>query len=256
MSWFFKKKHSPEMAPAPQGMPAFPVYPDGLRNSQQTTSLPRPPEQTMQRPYNPFMQRESQEGILPTVDTSVMTLPQREPRFLQQQPAYPERASLATGKPFFAPPTLARELPRDLPMGREARGPAIEDDTSAAQRSAKTKKRDGYVPPESLIREMEEEEKDGSLFRRPIERQQPVQSQPAQAEEPSDERPVFVKLEKYREAMSAIESLKQQIKEMDYLLEKIEELRGKEQEELKNAKSDLNKIKDQLVGIDKQLFDV
>ena len=73
---------------------------------------------------------------------------------------------------------------------------------------------------------------------------------------PAEERPVFVKLEEYREVINNIEILKQKVKETEYFIEKIEELRGQEQSELQNCHANINKLKEKLIAIDKKLFEV
>lgn len=71
-----------------------------------------------------------------------------------------------------------------------------------------------------------------------------------------EEKPVFVKIQQYREAMAGIEGLKQKLKETEYLLAKLEEIRSHEQAELASCQENLNRIKAQLVEIDKKLFEV
>ena len=77
-----------------------------------------------------------------------------------------------------------------------------------------------------------------------------------QESSPVEERPVFVKLQQYREAMASIEILKQKLKEAEYILGKLEEIRTQEQVELTNCQNNLNKIKEKLIEIDKKLFEV
>ena len=71
-----------------------------------------------------------------------------------------------------------------------------------------------------------------------------------------EDRPIFVRIQQYREAMASIEILRERIKEVEYLLDKIDEIRAQEQVELKTCYANLNKIKEKLIEIDKKLFEV
>ena len=82
-----------------------------------------------------------------------------------------------------------------------------------------------------------------------------VQEQ-AQPQTQGQERPVFVKIQQYREAMSSIELLKQKIQEIEQTLEHIGQLRSQEQTEISNFHTNMNKMKEKLVTVDKKLFEV
>ena len=71
-----------------------------------------------------------------------------------------------------------------------------------------------------------------------------------------EEKLLFIKIGQYREAMSHLELLKQKIKDAENALAKLEDLRAKEQTEITNAHTLLATVKDKLLAIDKQLFDV
>ncbi|MDO8556813.1 MAG: hypothetical protein Q7R96_06615 [Nanoarchaeota archaeon] len=84
---------------------------------------------------------------------------------------------------------------------------------------------------------------------------QPMPFARPQQQEVSD-RPLFIKVDDYREAMGNIEALKRTLQETEELLEKLESIRMAEEEELKHAKSNVDAIKEQLLFIDKRLFEV
>ena len=69
-------------------------------------------------------------------------------------------------------------------------------------------------------------------------------------------RPVFVQIDDYKDAMNNIEILKQKIREVEYILDRLNELKSQEQLEISNCETSLNKIKEKLVGIDKKLFEI
>jgi len=83
----------------------------------------------------------------------------------------------------------------------------------------------------------------------------PAPTMPSQTMSVED-KPLFIKIGQYREAMSHLELLKQKIKDAENALAKLEDLRAKEQTEITNAHTLLATVKDKLLAIDKQLFDV
>ncbi len=72
----------------------------------------------------------------------------------------------------------------------------------------------------------------------------------------TDNRPVFVQIDDYKEAMNNIEVLKQKIREVEYTLDRLNEIKSQEQLELSNCETALSKIKEKLVGVDKKLFEI
>tara|TARA_Y100000310_G_C20580890_1_gene762906 strand:+ start:638 stop:1315 length:678 start_codon:yes stop_codon:yes gene_type:complete len=71
-----------------------------------------------------------------------------------------------------------------------------------------------------------------------------------------DNRPVFVQIDDYKDAMNNIEVLKQKIREVEYMLDRLNEIKSEEQIEISNCETSLNKIKESLIGIDKKLFEI
>lgn len=71
-----------------------------------------------------------------------------------------------------------------------------------------------------------------------------------------EDKPLFVKIGQYREAMSNLELLKQKVKEAEAVLIHLEDLRAKEQTEIGNAHTLLANVKEKLLAIDKRLFEV
>ncbi len=84
----------------------------------------------------------------------------------------------------------------------------------------------------------------------------PLRGPPQLAQSGVVERPLFIKVEDYREAMGNIEALKKTLKETEELLEKLDSIRMAEEEELKRAHANVDAIKEQLLFIDKRLFEV
>ncbi len=71
-----------------------------------------------------------------------------------------------------------------------------------------------------------------------------------------DNRPVFVQIDDYKDALNSVEVLKQKIREVDYILDRMTEIKSQEQLEISNCETTLNKIKERLVDIDKKLFEI
>jgi len=68
------------------------------------------------------------------------------------------------------------------------------------------------------------------------------------------EEPIFVKIDKYREALANLEMIKRKLHETSNLLEKIKETRAREEEELNIWMEEINVIKEKISIIDKKLF--
>ncbi|MEK6853029.1 MAG: hypothetical protein AABX59_04065 [Nanoarchaeota archaeon] len=68
------------------------------------------------------------------------------------------------------------------------------------------------------------------------------------------ERPIFIKLDKYESALETLKEIKERVRKASVLLEKIKEIRAKEQEELESWQNELEQIKDKLNAVDEKLF--
>ncbi len=72
----------------------------------------------------------------------------------------------------------------------------------------------------------------------------------------SIEKPIFVKIEQYKEALDNIDSIKTKVREAEELLSRLDQLRAQEDKELQNWHDNINRIKDKLISVDKKLFEV
>ncbi|MDO8556070.1 MAG: hypothetical protein Q7R96_02760 [Nanoarchaeota archaeon] len=84
----------------------------------------------------------------------------------------------------------------------------------------------------------------------------PVKMASAPSGDYSMEKPLFIKDDDYREAMGNIEALKRTLQDTEALLEKLDAIRLAEEEELKKAHANVESIKEQLLFVDKRLFEV
>ena len=80
-------------------------------------------------------------------------------------------------------------------------------------------------------------------------------SRPAMPTTPSNEQPLFIKVEKYQSVMDNLKKLKAKLAEADSSLAKLTKLRDEEGRELGAWHNDLEKVKGQLMEIDKKLFE-
>lgn len=69
------------------------------------------------------------------------------------------------------------------------------------------------------------------------------------------EKPLFVKVERYRDVVETLKKLKARLNDADVVLGKLGQLREEEDRELAAWQSDLEKIRSQLLDIDRKLFE-
>jgi hypothetical protein len=67
-------------------------------------------------------------------------------------------------------------------------------------------------------------------------------------------KPVFVKIDKFKEAMANFEMVKKKLQESSSLLDKIKETRAREEEELNQWSHELNTLKEKIAMIDRKIF--
>lgn len=252
--WFMKRKR---VDVAPDGMPrvpAFsglpmrpvervqePVVPQYTREFSQPEPHPalehEQPLRQLPRIEMPLVQQQQMIEPLPDIQTEI---PKREPLFVQKR-TYPQREARALG-----PAQRLEQVGEPDAFSAEQRfAPLREPERTLLKEQGFTPIRPAPVlpprpPPEARLVGREEERGEAEDKRRDV----------------NEGRPVFVKLEEYRDVITNIEVLKQKIKETEYLLDRIEELRTQEQVELDNCHGNLNKLKEKLISIDKKLFEV
>ncbi|HZX11986.1 MAG TPA: hypothetical protein VFE88_00820 [Candidatus Nanoarchaeia archaeon] len=71
----------------------------------------------------------------------------------------------------------------------------------------------------------------------------------------SEEKPLFIQLEHYKEALRAVDTLKAKIIEAERVLKAIEDIRDEENSKLESWKTELQTIKEKLLSIDQHLFE-
>lgn len=71
----------------------------------------------------------------------------------------------------------------------------------------------------------------------------------------SDKRPLFVKLEKFKEARDSLLKISEKLDQMDELLRMIKDLKAKEDEEITSWEKDIESIKARILFINKEIFE-
>ena len=70
------------------------------------------------------------------------------------------------------------------------------------------------------------------------------------------DKPIYVKIDQYKDAMETVDKIKDLCNEADRKLGEISKLRASEDRELEQWQADVDKIKDKLLQIDKKLFEI
>ena len=70
-----------------------------------------------------------------------------------------------------------------------------------------------------------------------------------------DDKPMFVQIDKYKEAMKHMEALAKKIGDAEGILDKLDQIRSQEEQKIDEWKKDLASIKDKLLSIDRELFE-
>lgn len=71
-----------------------------------------------------------------------------------------------------------------------------------------------------------------------------------------EEKPLFVKVEKYRSAVKHIDEIKAKLQEAEKILSNLNKIKDEESEELRAWQTDIQEIKSKLLDVDKTLFEI
>lgn len=236
MGLFSRKKRienqpMPEVPRYPNFQQAYPQQPPTYENQfpQRPEPLPQPRPIPQQGPLQPLVPQQPppprnspQFPELPRHEQAMgFDMPTREPAFLrpqEPQTRYQESNLNQQERPFLPQ--------RQFPPQEQRQERPLENYPNLQRELAAPPRESPYQMP------------------RPSELQRP------------EEKPVFVKIEQYKEAMQSIQQLKQKLKEIEGSLQRLESIRSQEQNELKACQDNLNKLKERLIAIDKRLFEV
>lgn len=67
--------------------------------------------------------------------------------------------------------------------------------------------------------------------------------------------PIFIKIEKYEQALNHINSIREKVKEVEKVIENLKKIKRDEDQALDEWKDSLNEIKEKLLTVDKTLFE-
>jgi|GEM_PF-2401630 chromosome segregation ATPase len=82
----------------------------------------------------------------------------------------------------------------------------------------------------------------------------PMQEENEEQARGKQREPIFVKIDKFNDALNNFEAIKQKISEIDSLLKKVKETRTKEQEEIDSWEREVEEIMSKVNNIDQKLF--
>lgn len=71
----------------------------------------------------------------------------------------------------------------------------------------------------------------------------------------NEKRPLFVKLEKFKEARDSLLKISEKLDQMDELLKMIKDIKAKEDEEITSWEKDIDSIKTRILFINKEIFE-
>ncbi len=72
----------------------------------------------------------------------------------------------------------------------------------------------------------------------------------------NEEKPLFIKIDKYKEAVTNIDNIKSRITEAENIIEDLENMKNEEEKKLQEWKEEIENIKSKLLEIDKELFEL
>ncbi len=72
----------------------------------------------------------------------------------------------------------------------------------------------------------------------------------------TEEKPIYIKIDKYKSAIKTLEEIKSKLIEAEKILNNLRKLKNEENEEFENWRSDIEEIKEKLLSVDKNLFEI
>ena len=139
------------------------------------------------------------------------------------------------------------EIPR-FPEFQTPRFAEIE----SIKKEIEKKPEDLGIPMREVIQPERKQESISIPIRKPVQEERAMVSRRVLDET----KPIFVKIEKYKTALDLIDQIKSKISEAEKVLADVEALKANEDKELENWKSELQEIKEKLLSVDKNLFEV
>ncbi|MBS3083680.1 hypothetical protein J4423_02645 [Candidatus Pacearchaeota archaeon] len=82
-----------------------------------------------------------------------------------------------------------------------------------------------------------------------------LRSPPPISNQINDKRPLFIKLEKFKEARDSLVKIAEKLNQMDELLKTIKDLKAKEDEEIISWEKDVGNIKSRISSVNREIFE-
>ena len=74
-------------------------------------------------------------------------------------------------------------------------------------------------------------------------------------ERSKSKKPIFIKIDKYEQATDLINTIKEKVKDIEHISDKLKQIKKEEDQALDHWEDSLNQIKDKLMTIEKNLFE-
>lgn len=71
-----------------------------------------------------------------------------------------------------------------------------------------------------------------------------------------EQKPIYIKIDKYKSAMKTLAEIKARLLEAEKILSNLQKIKNEEDQEFENWRNDIEQIKDKLLSVDKNLFEV
>lgn len=72
----------------------------------------------------------------------------------------------------------------------------------------------------------------------------------------SESKPIYVKIERYKSAIKTLEEIRARLMEAEKIINNLQKLKNEEDREFENWRSDIEQIKEKLLSVDEELFEV
>jgi hypothetical protein len=109
---------------------------------------------------------------------------------------------------------------------------------------------------EPQFKQLPEEKEVDIPIRKPVFSPRSIDLETSRPPASIEEKPLFVKIDRYKEALSSINDIKNKLKEIEVILNKLEEIKNEEDKELSTWHDNIDTIKEKLISVDKKLFEV
>lgn len=72
----------------------------------------------------------------------------------------------------------------------------------------------------------------------------------------AETKPIYIKIDKYKSAMKTLAEIKARLTEAEKILNNLQKIKNEEDQEFENWREDIEQIKERLLSVDKNLFEI